>query len=174
MECQELVSKNQDEKKSTILIEKKRGLVHVRFSGNPIILEPSWSTDGWESIFIGKDNDLFHNVIDLVDIYRVGPYVSLFFDEQDCHLIRYAHLPVVGTALELSLLSDLANDYRCSISPVIGHRESVTQQLERVITDISNQIKEQIPEIKENTRTRLAQIAAYRTNILGRIFPILL
>ena len=71
--CQELVSRNQDGKKTTILIEKKRGLVHVRFSGNRILLEPPWSTDGWESIFIGKDNDLFHNVIDLVDIYRVGP-----------------------------------------------------------------------------------------------------
>ncbi len=174
LECQELVSGNQNEKESTILMEKSRGLVHIRFSGNPIITEPPWSTEGWESIFIGNDNDLFHNVLDLVDIYRVGPYVSLFFDEQDCHLIRYSHLPVVGTALELSLLSDLVNDYRCSINPVMKKRESVTKQIEHIITDISNQIKRQIPEINENTRTRMAQIAAYRTNILGRIFPILL
>lgn len=174
LECQELVSGNQNEKESTILMEKSRGLVHIRFSGNPIITEPPWSTEGWESIFIGKDNDLFHNVLDLVDIYRVGPYVSLFFDEQDCHLIRYSHLPVVGTALELSLLSDLVNDYRCSINPVMKKRESVTKQIEHIITDISSQIKRQIPEINENTRTRMAQIAAYRTNILGRIFPILL
>ena len=174
LECQDLVYKNQDEKKSTILIEKNRGLIHIRFSENPIIAEPPWSIDGWESIFIGKDNDFFDNVMDLVDIYRVGPYISLFFDEQDSHLIRYAHFPVIGTALELSLLSDLVNDYRCSIRQVFRHRESVTQQLERVIIDISNQIKGQIPEINENTRIRLAQIAAYRTNILGRIFPILL
>ncbi len=174
LECQELVSGNQNEKESTILMEKSRGLVHIRFSGNPIITEPPWSTEGWESIFIGKDNDLFHNVLDLVDIYRVGPYVSLFFDEQDCHLIGYSHLPVVGTALELSLLSDLVNDYRCSINPVMKKRESVTKQIEHIITDISSQIKRQIPEINENTRTRMAQIAAYRTNILGRIFPILL
>ena len=174
LECQELVSRNQGEEKSTILIEKERGLVHVRFSGNPIITEPPWSTDGWESIFIGKNNELFHNIMNLVDIYRVGPYISLFFDEQDGHLIRYNHFPVVGTALELSLLSDLVTDYRCSISQVFGYRESVTQQLERAISDISDQIKRQIPEINENTRTRLAQIAAYRTNILGRIFPILL
>ena len=174
LECQELVSRNQNEKESTILMEKNRGLVHIRFSGNPIITEPPWSTDGWESIFIGKDNDLFHNVPDLVDIYRVGPYVSLFFDEQDCHLIRYTHLPVVGTALELSLIGDLVNDYRCSINPLMKKRESVTKQIEHVIKDISNQIERQIPEINEDTRTRLAQIAAYRTNILGRIFPILL
>jgi Flp pilus assembly CpaF family ATPase len=155
-------------------MEKNRGLVHIRFSGNPIITEPPWSTDGWESIFIGKDNDLFHNVPDLVDIYRVGPYISLFFDEQDCHLIRYTHLPVVGTALELSLIGDLVTDYRCSINPLMKKRESVTKQIEHVIKDISNQIERQIPEINEDTRTRLAQIAAYRTNILGRIFPILL
>ena len=174
LECQELVSNNQNKEKSTLLIERKRGIVHVRFSGDPILTEPPWSVDGWESIFVGKDNDLFHNVIDLVDIYRVGPYVSLFFDEQDCHHIRYNHLPVVGTALELSLLSDLANDYRSSISPVVESRKSVTKHLERVIIDISDQIKEQISEINENTRTRLAQIAAHRTNVLGRIFPILL
>ncbi|MHA1576354.1 MAG: ATPase, T2SS/T4P/T4SS family [Candidatus Thorarchaeota archaeon] len=136
--------------------------------------DPPWSIDRWESIFVGKDNDLFHNVIDLVDIYRVGPYVSLFFDEQDSHHIRYTHLPVVRTALELSLLSDLVNDYRSSISPVVKSRISVTKHLEHVIIDISNKIEEQISEINENTRTRLAQIAAHRTNVLGRIFPILL
>ncbi len=174
LECQELVSNNQDKEKSTILIEMKRGLIHVRFSGNPILTEPPWSTDGWESIFVGKDNDLFHNVVDLIDIYRVGPYISLFFDEQDCHHIRYTHLPVVRTALELSLLHDLVNDYRNSINPVVKHRKSVTKQLEGIIVDISNRIKEQISEINENTRTRLAQIAAHRTNVIGRIFPILL
>ncbi|MFW9843877.1 MAG: hypothetical protein ACFFEV_04820, partial [Candidatus Thorarchaeota archaeon] len=117
LECQELVSENQEEGKSTILVEKSRGLFHIRFSGKPVLANPPWSVDGWESIFIGNDNDLFHNMIDLIDVYRVGPYVSLFFDEQDSHQIRYVQLPVVRTALELSLLSNLGKGSVNSTNP---------------------------------------------------------
>ncbi len=174
LECQKLVPGNQDKGKSTILIERTRGLFHVRFSGKPILTDPPWSADGWESIFVGKDSDLFHNMMDMIDIYRVGPYVSLFLNEQDSHQIRYVQLPVVRTGLELSLLSDFGRDSVSLINPVLGFRESVTKQLERVTTDISDRIREQIPEINESTRTRIAQIAAHRTNILGRVFPILM
>ena len=174
LECKELVSGNQDREKSTILVETSRGLFHIRFSGNSILVNPPWSTDGWESIFIGKDSDLFHNMTEMIDIYRVGPYVSLFFNVQDGRQIRYIQLPIVRTALEISLLSDLGKDTKSSTNPVLGFRESVTKQLERVTTDISGQIREQIPEINENTRARIAQIVAHRTNVLGRIFPLLM
>ena len=172
--CQCLVSENQDKEKSTILVEKSRGLFHVRFSGKPILTDPPWSVDGWESIFVGKDSDLFQNMVDTIDIYRVGPYVSLFFDEQDSYQIRYVQLPVVRTALELSLLSDFEKDSTNLCNLDMKKRESISNQLERVTSEISNQIKTQIPEINENTRTRIAEIAAHRTSILGRIFPILL
>jgi type IV secretory pathway ATPase VirB11/archaellum biosynthesis ATPase len=174
LECQELVPGNQDKEKSTILIERNRGLFHIRFSKKPILTDPPWSVDKWESIFVGKDSDLFDKMIDMVDIYRVGPYVSLFFNEKNSHQIRYVQLPVVRTALELSLLSNLGKDSMDTINPVLGLRESVTDQLDRVYTDLTYQIRTQIPEINENTRTRIAQIAAHRTNILGRIFPILM
>ena len=174
LECQDLVSGSQDKGKSTILVERNRGLFHIRFSGKPILNDPPWSADGWESIFVGKDSELFHNMINLMDIYRVGPYVSLFLNAQDGRQIRYVQLPVIRTGLELSLLSDLGKDSVSLINPVLGFRESVTKQLERVTTDISDRIREQIPEINENTRTRIAQIAAHRTNILGRVFPILM
>jgi len=174
LECQDLVSGSQDKGKSTILVERNRGLFHIRFSGKPILTDPPWSADGWESIFVGKDSELFHNMINMMDIYRVGPYVSLFLNAQDGRQIRYVQLPVIRTALELSLLSDLGKDSVSLINPVLGFRESVTKQLERVTADISDRIREQIPEINENTRTRIAQIAAHRSNILGRVFPILM
>ncbi|MFW9843637.1 MAG: ATPase, T2SS/T4P/T4SS family, partial [Candidatus Thorarchaeota archaeon] len=101
-------------------------------------------------------------------------YVSLFFDEQDSHQIRYVQLPVVRTALELSLLSNLGKGSVNSTNPETISRESVSQLLERVTIEITNQIRTQIPEINENTRTRIAEIVAHRTNILGRIFPILM
>ena len=174
LKCQELVSGNQDKEKSTILIEQNRGLLHMRFSGNPVLIEPPWFTDGWESVFVGKDSDLFYNIMEIIDIYCVEPYVSLFFSEQDGHHVRYLHLPIVGTALEFSLLGDLANDYRRLTSKVIETRESLTNHLERVVTIISNHIKDRIPEINASKRSRLAQIVSHQTSVFGRIFPILL
>lgn len=172
--CQELLSENQERERSTILVESSRGLFHIRFSGNQILTKPPWSEDGWESIFVGKDNDLLYNMIDMIDIYRVGPYVSLFFNEQDSYQIRYVQLPVVRTALELSLLSDLSRNSMKPANPVTRLREPVSKQLERITNEITEQIGTQIPEINENTRTRIGEIAAHRTNILGRIFPILM
>jgi archaeal flagellar protein FlaI len=174
LECQELISKNQEKEKSTILVERSRGLFHIRFSGKPILTNPPWSEDGWESIFIGKDSDLFQNMIEMIDIYHVGPYVSLFFSEQDSYQTRYVQLPVVRTALELSLLSNLSKGSTSSTNPVTRLRESVSRQLERITIEIADQIRAQIPEINENTRTRIAEIVAHRTNILGRIIPILM
>ena len=174
LRCQDLAIGNQNKEQSTILIEKSRGLLHVRFSGEPVRTEPPWFVDGWESIFVGKDSDVFHNVIDIIDIYRVEPYVSLFHKGNENHHVRYLHLPMVGTALEFSLLSDLANDYRRSINPVWESRKKLTENLENAIICISDRIKEQIPEINENTRMRLAQIVAHQTSVFGRIFPIML
>ena len=61
-----------------------------------------------------------------------------------------------------------------SPNPVPELRESVSKQLERVTLEIADRIRTQIPEINENTRIRIAEIGAHRTNILGRIFPILM
>ena len=174
LRCQNLAIGNQSREQSTILLEKSRGLLHVRFSGEPVLVEPPWFLDGWESVFIGKDSDMFHQEIDLIDIYRIEPYVSLFYEGSDNHHVRHLHLPMVGTALEFSLLSDLANDYRQSINSVRESRKKLTEKLDQVITRISDHIKDQIPEINENTRIRLSQIVAHQTSIFGRIFPILL
>jgi type IV secretory pathway ATPase VirB11/archaellum biosynthesis ATPase len=172
LRCQDLA--NQDKEQSTVLIEKSRGLLHVRFSGEPALTEPPWFNDGWESVFIGKHSDVFHNVMNMIDIYRVEPYVSLFYERSDINHVRYLHLPMVGTSLELSLLNDLSNDYKRKIEPVYESRKKLTDNLQHVVTMISENIKEQIPEINENTRTRLSQIVAHQTSIFGRIIPILL
>ena len=89
LRCQKLAIGNQNKEQSTILIEKSRGLLHVRFSGEPVLTEPPWFADGWESVFIGKDSNAFHNVMNLIAIYRIEPYVSLFYEEIDSHHVRY-------------------------------------------------------------------------------------
>jgi len=174
MECQELTFNNQSKEKTTVLLEKNRGLFHVRFADESLLTHPPWSTEGWESIFIGKDIELFQSMTSLIDLSRTGPYVSLFFSKGNSHQVRYMHIPVVGTALELSLLNELVNDTINEDSSVSESREVITDYLELMTREISNRIKKQIPELNEDTRLRIAQIAAHRRNILGRIIPILL
>jgi type IV secretory pathway ATPase VirB11/archaellum biosynthesis ATPase len=172
LECKDLSIVNQNEEQSTLLIERNRGLLHFRFSGDPVLTEPPWQRDGWESVFIGKESKIFHSITNLIEIYHLDPYISLFFD--DDYQVKYQYLPIVSTVLEFTMLSDLENEYRKTKRPILKHRENHTDNLTHVIMNISNHIKEQIPEINELTRLRLAQIVAHRTSIFGRIIPILL
>jgi len=174
LKCKDLVVVNQSEAQSTILIESKRGLLHIRFSGNPILAEPPWQSDGWESVFIGKENIILQNMMNLIEIYRLDPYVALFFDGGDDYHVRYHHLPIVSTVLEFTMLCDLENEYRQVNSPIMKHRNNHTNNLIHIIKSVGDHIKEQIPEINEHTRLRLAQIVAHQTSILGCILPILL
>ena len=174
LKCKDLVFVNQNEEQATILIERNRGMLHFRFSGSPVLTEPPWQSDGWESVFIGKENVMFHNMVDLIEIYHLDPYVSLFFAESNDYHVRYHHVPIVSTALEFTMLSDFEKDYKQAKEPVLKYRERHTDNLTHMIRSISNHIKDQIPEINERTRLRLSQIVAHRTSIFGRIFPILL
>jgi flagellar protein FlaI len=130
--------------------------------------------DGWESIFIGKEKEILSDIMNLVDVHCTEPYISLFFRNYENHQIRSVHLPIVSTSLELSLLDDLVNAYDNNTESYIGSRESITERIERVTREISNQIENQIPELNENTRLRIAQIASHQKSILGRFIPILL
>ncbi len=174
LKCKDLVIGNQRVEQSTILVETERGLLHFRFPHNPVLAEPPWYSDGWESVFIGKDNGILHNMVNLIGIYCLDPYIALFFDENNGHHVRCHHLPIVSTALEFTMLSDLEIEYRQKKSSVLKYRESHTDNLLHVAKNISDYIKGQIPEISERTRLRISQIVSHQTSILGRIFPLLL
>ncbi len=172
--CQELIFDKQSIKNTTILFEESRGLIHIRFAGEPVLAEPPWYMDGWESIFVGKENDFLSDIMNLVHLNRIEPYISLFFSNHDDHQVKSVHLPIVSTSLELSLLDDLVKDSMSNVSSNVNSRESITERLERVTREISNRIENQIPELNENTRLRIAQIVSHQKSILGRLIPILL
>ena len=172
--CQELVTRADETSESIILIEKQRGLLHVINREENVTIEPPWSSDNWESIFIGPDNDIFTNLNDLIEVYTVGPYVCLFFEKGDRQHIRCEYLPLVRTSLELSLLNRLIKESKNIIKKTISNRRIANQFLRESIADVSDYIQNQIPEINDTTRKRLAQIVAHKSNILGPLFPILL
>lgn len=172
--CQELVARIDEASETIILVEKQRGLLHVTNREENNTIEPPWSSDNWESIFIGPNNDLFMDLNDLIEIYTVGPYVCLFFEDGDKQHTRYEYLPLVRTSLELSLLDQLINESKNIIKKTTNSRRIANQFLREIISDVSNYIENQIPEINNITKKRLAQIVAHKSNILGPLFPILL
>ncbi|PNX52400.1 MAG: hypothetical protein BV458_09785 [Thermoplasmata archaeon M9B2D] len=157
-----------------VLTEKERGLLHFWFPEFPSLDDAPWYSERWESVFIGANNVLFHELDELVDVYCVGPYLCFFMNQGENRQVRYMCIPIVRTSLELSLLNDLASEFKSFMSPISGSREQATRQQDRVMREISDYIQQHIPEINENTRTRLSQIAAHSTSILGPLIPILL
>ncbi len=172
--CQKLNASIEEYDKTVVLTEKDRGLLHLWFPESASPDDAPWYSDRWESVFIGPDNSLFHELDELVDVYCVGPYLCFFMNQGDTHQVRYMCIPIVGTSLELSLLNDLSSEFRSFLKPISGVREQATGQQNRVVKEISDYVQQHIPEINENTRTRLSQIAAHSMNILGPLIPILL
>jgi Flp pilus assembly CpaF family ATPase len=173
--CQKLMHINElkDMKSQVLLVEPERGLLHFCEAGSLKQSEPSWITEGWESVFIGIDSDLFQEVDDVITLYKVGPYLSIFMLDE-YKQATYNAVPIVRTALEHSLVVDLSqksvqfNNKSCCV------RGDYNQKLKQDIDDISRHIMNSIPEINENTRVRLSEIIAYRRSILGKIMSIIL
>lgn len=172
--CQYLITRIQDSLGPIVLVERQRGLLHVHYRENFLSDEPPWYSDNWYSVFIGLNNRLFDDLDNLIGIYRVGPYMSLFFGNNDNHNILCKHVPIIRTSLELSLLNKLVSDIKEFINPLTTTRKMIHQQLEDITENISNYIQKELPEINDTTRSCLAQIVAHRSNILGPLFPILL
>jgi Flp pilus assembly CpaF family ATPase len=135
--------------------------------------EPSWRIDGWESVFVGIDNHLFEGVDDIVALYKVGPYLSIFKDGEN-NQTEYITIPIVRTSLEHSLIDELSEKTVRIGNRSYSFRESITQKLKQDIEDVSEYILGLIPEINETTRVRLSEIIAHRRGVLGLIMPIIL
>jgi Flp pilus assembly CpaF family ATPase len=156
-----------------LLVETERGFLHFCGSENLKQSEPSWRTDEWESVFIGTNSRLFEGLDDILSLYKVGPYLSIFMQGKH-NQAKYITVPIVRTSLEHSLIDELSDE-----SVQIGDRSSslrvgITQKLKQDIKDVSKHIMDLIPEINETTRVTLSEVIAHRRSVLGLIMPIIL
>ncbi len=172
--CQKLCALPKESEEPIVLAEANRGLLHLRFTGELLRTEPPWYSEGWDSVYIGNNDELFCEIGNLIDFYCVGPYLCFFMGEYGNSHVKCAYRPIVRTSLEFSLLNRLIKEFKNSASSPLGTREQLTEQQKRMMNKISEYIQEHIPEINENTRIRLSQIVAHQTHILGPLIPILL
>jgi Flp pilus assembly CpaF family ATPase len=156
----------------TILAETERGFLHFCENEELELIYPPWYIDGWETIFIGMRNPLFQNLNDILEAYKVGPYLTMF--KRTGHQIQYHSVPIVRTALEYSLVEELSDPTTQFDNDAISLKEKVTQRLELNTNIISKHILKLIPEISETTRKSLSEIIAQRRSVLGPLIPILL
>ncbi len=158
----------------TMLVEAERGFLH--FVGHKELQQtyPPWYVDGWETVFIGINCPLFEDLDDILEVYKVGPYLTLF--KKSGNQIHHHSMPIVRTSLEYSLveeLSDSTTQFKNS-NGMISIRKGITQRLEKATSFISKHILKLIPEINETTRITLSEIIAQRRSVFGPLIPILL
>jgi Flp pilus assembly CpaF family ATPase len=161
------------EKSQILLVESEKGALHFCESVNLQQSEPSWRTEGWESIFVGTTSDLFERLDDILALYKVGPYLTIFRRGKHNHT-EYIVLPIIRTSLEYSLIDELSQKPKQIRDRLPSFRNSITQKLKQDIEDVSKYIMSLIPEINEITRARLSEVIAHRRSVLGPIMPIIL
>jgi len=167
------VKESGEEKSQILLIEAERGFLHFCKPSSLLQFEPSWRTEGWESIFIGVNSQLFEGLDDILALYKVGPYLSIF-KRGKYSQAKYIAVPIVRTSLEHSLIDELSNESVQIGDKSSSLREGITRKLRKDIEDVSKHIKNLIPEISETTRMRLSEIIAHRRSVLGSMMPIIL
>jgi len=173
--CQKLchIKESGEGKSKVLLVETERGILHFCKSSVLHQPEPSWRTDGWESVFVGTTSYLFDRLDDILTLYKVGPYLSIF-KRGEYNQIEYMTIPIVRTSLEHSLIVELSQKSVKIRDRSSSLRENITQKLKHDVEDVSKHIMGLLPEINETTRVNLSEIIAHRRSVLGSIMPIIL
>jgi type IV secretory pathway ATPase VirB11/archaellum biosynthesis ATPase len=156
-----------------MLIESERGLLHFCGSSSSRQTQPSWRTEGWETVFVGVNSHLFEGVDNVLALYKIRSHLSIF-KRSELNQTKYITVPLVRTALEHSLIEELSHESLKIGERTHSLREGITQKLQQVTEDVSAHIMNVIPEINETTRLKLSEIIAHRRSVLGPLMPIIL
>jgi type IV secretory pathway ATPase VirB11/archaellum biosynthesis ATPase len=172
--CEQLLAiKNNNTSKKVILLEPERKSIHVGDAGDNFPTAPPWISNGWETIFIDEEIDILNHSIDLLDVYFVGPYLSIFYREPSSNQIIHRSSPLIKTPLELDLLHKLCSQHDYFIQPQSMTRIRLSERIQQAYSDAFEHISQSIPEISRKTRMRIAEITAHHKTVLGGLFPIL-
>jgi type IV secretory pathway ATPase VirB11/archaellum biosynthesis ATPase len=156
-----------------LILEPDRGLVHIAGLDGRAPRGPPWQVDGWESTYV-EDQDILRNADDLIEVYPVGPYLSVYYKNASSSCILYKAVPLVRTPLELALLGRLSKEINQHKDVSSTFRMNLTSKLRQVSLDVAEKISDTLPEIGSLTKARIAEIAGHYSTVLGPFLPILL
>jgi type IV secretory pathway ATPase VirB11/archaellum biosynthesis ATPase len=150
-----------------IIVEPKDRLVHYSEGVS------SGSIREWDTIFINNLEDI--SVWEsLVDSYKIGPYLTVFFGESGSNRIRYQAFPHVKTSLEYSLLHEMESLFKKEFQYSGLGRMNLQQTLNRITEWTDLQISSSLPEINSRTRLNVSEIIAHKSSVLCNLFPLIL
>ncbi|MFX1265392.1 MAG: ATPase, T2SS/T4P/T4SS family [Promethearchaeota archaeon] len=172
--CSRLASLTNDNQSKAVMLEPEKNLVHVGGLEEQVPVGPPWKGNDWETVFIYDYAQLLDSHLKLMDVYTIGPYLSLFFDRIGESGILHRTHPLVRSPLEFGLLDRLSDDLQKLTEGMPSVRMELSERLQHVSECVSARIVQTLPEISETTRERIANVVAGRTSVLGRFLPILL
>ncbi|MFW9965533.1 MAG: ATPase, T2SS/T4P/T4SS family [Candidatus Thorarchaeota archaeon] len=183
VECSELAAQDcsklslqprKGTKAKVIILESSRSFLHLGGLSGCTPTRPPWKGEGWESVYIGNQEEFPDKNWCPVDIYLVGPYLSLYFSMASGNEIFHRSYPLVRTSLEYGLLQKLSESIESELQKKLGIRTSISERLQQISDSICKDILRSLPEINEVTRERISRLVANRTTVLDPILPILL
>lgn len=150
-----------------IIVELKNRRIHYNEKTS------SSSNRKWDTIFINNlgSTSVWEN---LIDLYEVGPYLAVFFEEPESDDIRYHAFPRVKTSLECSLLHEMESLFSKKFEHGDLGRIDLQQTLNRIEEWVNLQIASSLPEINSTTRLCISEIIAHRSSVLCNLFPLIL
>ncbi len=157
----------QTSSRKIIIVELKNRLIHYSEEAS------SSSNRKWDTIFINSlgTTSMWEN---LIDLYKVGPYLAVFFEELENDNIRYRAFPRVKTSLEYSLLHETESLFSREFEYGDLGRIDLQQTLNRITEWINLHIASSLPEINSATRSCISEIIAHRSSVLCNLFPLIL
>jgi len=172
--CSRLASFTNDDSSKAVIVEPEKNLVHVGGLEKRVPISPPWKGGEWETVFIDGYAQLLDSNLRLLDVYIIGPYLSLFFERTGESNIHHRTHPLVRSSLEYGLLDKLNDDLQKFTEDMPSSRMELSDRLQYVSEWVSTRIVQTLPEISETTRERIARTVADRTSVLGPFLPILL
>jgi len=163
-----------DDSSKAVILEPEKNLVHVGGLEGQVPIRPPWKGGDWETVFIDDYAQLLDSHLKLLDVYAIGPYLSLFFDRTSENSILHRTHPLVRSPLEFGLLDRLSDGIQKLTEDMPNVRMELSDRLQQVSECVSAKIVKTLPEISKTTRERIADTVAGRTSVLGPFLPILL
>ncbi|MFW9886718.1 MAG: ATPase, T2SS/T4P/T4SS family [Candidatus Thorarchaeota archaeon] len=159
-------------RKKVLILEDSRRLLHLGGMTSSIPINPPWTGDGWESVYIGDfefpDSDWLP-----IDAYLVEPYLSFYFSRADKTEVFHRSYPLVRSSLEYGLMQKLNESIWNHLQQSVG-RTDISTRLQQVADTICRYLLKSLPELSTVTRERISKIVANKTTVLDPFLPILL
>ncbi len=162
------------EQLTPIIVERERGSMYIPVDYNAVPSDPPWYSGDWEQVWI--DNTMGKNLEthEVIDVYIVGSYVSIFTQAGCENEICYFALPKLRSHLESALLDKMTSRIPELSRDLLRCTESLTHRVRYLQHKVYEKLEESLPEISIPTRSTISQIAGHSSTVLFPIIPLLL